>query len=210
MEKKSPSRLSIELLTFLKSHTDVKEITVPAGNSVCQSGDRCESLIILLEGQVKVYRPAANGRSLTLYNIHENESCVLTASCILNEMPFPAFAETTTDVKGLVIPPVLVKQWLANEPLWQQYIFGMLSHRMANLIELVNALAFQGLDARLVAWLKEQNKPLIHTTHQAIAEELASSREVISRLLKEFESEASIKLGRGTIEVRDAGKLRAF
>lgn len=208
--------LSEPLLTFLKQQPEVKEIVVPAGMPVCQSGDRCQSLVIVLKGRVKVYRPAANGRSLTLYHINDNESCILTASCILNDMPFPAFAETTAEVKGLSIPLVLVKRWLEEEPLWQRYLFGLLSHRMAELIELVNALAFEGLDSRLAKWLMEQDNScrnqslgdcLIRTTHQCIAEELASSREVISRLLKEFESEGAIKIGRGTIQVLQRSKL---
>jgi len=214
--KFEPSYLSASLLAFLKKQKDVKEIEVPAGMPVCQSGDRCQNLNIILCGQVKVYRPVANGRSLTLYYINDNESCILTASCILNDMPFPAFAETTTKVRGLSIPIMLVKQWLKEEPLWQHYLFGLLSHRMVELIELVNALAFERLDSRLAKWLLEQdaiqnmnNEPL-RTTHQLIAEELASSREVISRLLKEFEACGSIKLGRGTIQVLQKNKLRSF
>lgn len=196
------------LLDFLQKQQDVQKIRVPAGVSICQSGDQCESLVILLTGQVKVYRPAASGRSLTLYYVNENESCILTASCILNAMPFPAYAQTVTEVHGLSISPEKVKEWLKTEPLWQQYVFSLLSQRMAKLIGLVNALAFQRLDERLAHWILEQapSNGEIITTHQFIAEELASSREVISRLLKEFEQDKFIKLGRGSITVlnRDA------
>jgi len=187
----------------------VQKIKVPAGVTICQSGDQCESLVIILTGQVKVYRPAASGRSITLYYVTDNESCILTASCILNTMPFPAFAETISEVQGLSVPPESVKSWLKTEPLWQQYILGILSKRMAGLIELVNALAFQGLDKRLAQWLLEQtaNKTEIRVTHQFIAEELASSREVVSRLLKEFEQQNLIQLGRGSIKVIDKSGL---
>lgn len=204
------SLLASSLLNFLQEQKEVKEIEVPAGVAICQSGDQCESLVIILQGQVKVYRPAENGRSLTLYYVNNNESCILTASCILNNLPFPAFAETVTQVKGLAIPPKKVKQWLQDEPLWQKYMFGLLSQRMVGLIELVNALAFQGLDARLSGWLLEQSfdENIIKTTHQHIAEELASSREVISRLLKEFEQNNWIKLGRGTILIVDPQAMK--
>ena len=210
-EKTLATQLPLALLSFLKKHKAVKEVTVPAGSAICQAGDRCDSLVIVLQGSVKVFRPDATGRSLTLYHVYANESCILTASCIINEMPFPAYAETTTDVLGLVVPPALVRQWLKDEFLWQQYILSMLSNRMADLIELVNALAFHGLDTRLTTWLKEQlnsgNSTLIQTTHQRIADDLASSREVISRLLKDFEGRGLIRLGRGTIEVLDLGGL---
>ncbi len=203
------------LLEFLQNQPKVSKIRVPAGVSVCQSGDHCDSLVIILRGQVKVYRPAASGRSVTLYYVGYHESCILTASCILNDSPFPAFAETMTDVEALSIPADQVKRWLVEEPLWQRYILGLLSQRMAELIELVNALAFQALDVRLAGWLLTQSRLYpershLETTHQLIAEDLASSREVISRLLKEFELDGIIKLGRGTITVLDHNALQAW
>jgi CRP/FNR family transcriptional regulator len=194
--------LDSRLLTFLQQQKSVRTITVPADTMVCQSGDICENLVIVLEGQVKVYRPAVNGRSLTLYTVYENESCILTASCILNQTPFPAFAMTTTEVEALSVPPDKVIDWLEHEPMWQKYMFSLLSQRMINLIELVDTIAFESLDVRLEAWLQfHSDQKLIHTTHQQIAEELASSREVISRLLKKFERDGVIALGRGTIKV---------
>lgn len=207
------SSLPTALLEFLQNQPEVSKIQVPAGVSVCQSGDHCESLVLVLHGQVKVFRPAASGRSVTLYYVGSQESCILTASCILNDSPFPAFAETMTEVEALSIPPHKVKQWLAEEPLWQQYILGLLSRRMADLIELVNALAFQALDVRLANWLLVQSalypdSSHLETTHQYVAEDLASSREVISRLLKEFEIDGLIKLGRGTISILDQNALR--
>jgi len=206
---KISSLLPPELLVFLQEQQDIQRVQVPAGVSICQSGDLCESLVIILTGQVKVYRPAANGRSLTLYYVSDNESCILTASCILNAMPFPAYAESMTEVDGLSIPPGKVKEWLQSEPLWQQYIMGLLSQRMVGLIELVNALAFQGLDERLEHWLLIQMKDVdeLKVTHQFIAEELASSREVISRLLKELEQNSLIQLGRGSIKILDRNAL---
>ncbi len=194
--------LNSELLAFLHKQDSVQRVTVPADVMVCQSGDACENLVIVLEGQVKVYRPAVNGKSITLYTVNENESCILTASCILNQTPFPAFAVTTSEVKALSVPPENVIAWLEHEPMWQKYMFSLLSQRMVNLIELVDAIAFEPLDVRLKAWLKNRSdQKNIQITHQQIAEELASSREVISRLLKKFEKEGLIELGRGTIKL---------
>jgi CRP/FNR family transcriptional regulator len=194
--------LNEELLTFLDQQASVQTITVPADTMVCQSGDVCENLVIVLEGRVKVYRPASNGKSLTLYTVNKNESCILTASCILNQIPFPAFAVTTSEVKALSIPPDKVIDWLEHEPMWQKYMFALLSQRMINLIELVDTVAFESLDVRLEAWLQARaDQEIIQITHQQIAEELASSREVISRLLKRFEKKGVVELGRGTITV---------
>ena len=192
--------LNRELVDFLKQQGTTQALTVPVDTMVCQPGDMCGSLVVVLEGQVKVYRPALNGRSLTLYTINKNESCILTASCILNQTSFPAFAVTTTEVKALAVPAQQVTDWLEHDSRWQKYMFGLLSQRMITLIELVDAVAFEPLDVRLEAWLESHaHQNVIQTTHQKIAEELASSREVISRLLKKFEQEGLLILGRGTI-----------
>ena len=112
----------------------------------------------------------------------------------------------------MAIPPAQVKQWLETEPLWRDYVFLLLSQRMGDLIELVNALAFQGLDGRLAKWLLQQSveSSIIQVTHQNIAEELASSREVISRLLKDFEDQGGVVLGRGTIKIVNHNFLKGI
>ena len=201
-------------LDFLLAHSSVTEISAPAGTIICISGDICQQLIILQQGVVRVYHPAADGRSITLYHIGKNESCIVTASCIINGASFPAIAETETAVKGYAIPAEKVQEWMQTEPQWQHYLFGLLAQRMASLIELVDALAFKHLDNRLAEWLLRQSerhsRQHINTTHQFIAEDLASSREVISRLLKEFEREQLIKLGRGYIKILDLKQLQQF
>lgn len=186
---------------FLEQQPEIKTILAPAGTIISNTGDDCHSLIILKSGIVKVYRPAEDGRAITLYHIAENESCILTASCILNSQSFPAVAEVESDAQGLAIPADKMLSWLTSEPSWQQYLFSLLSQRMSDLISLVDALAFRKLDVRLAAWLLDnQNKSRkIFSTHQVIADELASSREVISRLLKEFENAGYLKLSRGQI-----------
>jgi len=200
-----------KLLDFLLQHPNVEKISVPSGVVVSQQGDACKNLMIVLEGQVKVYRPAINGRSLVLYYVEENDSCILTASCALNQKPFPAFAETVSDVTVLLIPIKDVNQLLETKPLWQKYIFNLLSERMMTLIELVNSVAFDTLESRLahriIAKSHQQGSNILIITHQEIADELASSREVISRLLKKFESDGLIKLSRGELKIVDNDKL---
>jgi CRP/FNR family transcriptional regulator len=191
-----------ELIEFLKQQSSVQKMRVPEHTMVSQPGDVCGNLVVVIDGQVKVYRPALNGRSLTLYNVNAGESCILTASCILNQTSFPVFAETTTEVNALVVPKHQVIEWLEHEPKWQKYMFGLLSQRMVNLIELLDTVAFESLDARLESWLlSHASENIIQVTHQQIAEDLGSSREVISRLLKKFERNGLLTLGRGTISL---------
>ncbi|MDC9728768.1 MAG: Crp/Fnr family transcriptional regulator [Methyloprofundus sp.] len=198
-------------LDFLLRQNSVTQITAPAKTIICRSGDSCQNLIIIQTGLVRVSHIAADGRSISLYHIGENESCILTASCIINHTPFPAIAKTETAVTGYVIPAQKVKQWMQSEMQWQQYLFSLLSQRMGSLIELVNSLAFQQLDKRLASWLLQQseleNTLTLKTTHQFIADELASSREVISRLLKDLEHKQLIGLSRGYIQVHDSSGL---
>lgn len=201
-------------LDFIVSQESVTEISAPAGTIICNSGDICQQLILLREGRVRVYHPASDGRSITLYHVGKDESCILTASCIINGAGFPAVAETETEAKGYAIPASKVQEWMHSEPLWQQYLFGLLAERMASLIELVDALAFKRLDNRLAEWLLQQpeldQSLQISTTHQSIANDLASSREVISRLLKEFEREQLITLGRGYINILELNQLHCI
>lgn len=201
-------------LDFLLQQSDVKEISAPIGTVICRSGDTCQDLIIIQEGVVRVYYPATNGRRITLYHIGSQESCILTASCIINGASFPAIAEAESVVKGYAIPAIKVREWMQSEPQWQQYLFSLLAQRMASLIELVNSLAFKRLDNRLAEWLLQQsylnNNTPIQITHQLISEELASSREVISRLLKEFEREQLIQLARGSIQLLDLTSLQSI
>ena len=194
---------------FLLNQPEVKKISAPAGTIISNTGDPCHALIILQTGRVRVYRPAEDGRTITLYHVNQGESCILTASCILNNQIFPAIAEVEKDAEGLVIPTKKMLLWLKTEPLWQQYIFALLSHRMADLISLVDALAFSNLAVRLAKWLlnHSNNQHKVHTTHQTIAKELASSREVISRLLKEFERDNLIIIKRSEIEITNQNRL---
>ncbi len=197
---------------FLFKQSEVSKISAPIGTVICNIGDQCENLIILQKGRVRVYCLGEDGRAITLYHVSAGESCILTASCILNTQAFPAIAEIERDAEGLAVPTTLVVQWLKTEPLWQQYIFSLLSQRMSDLIRLVDTLAFHHLNVRLAAWLleKSSHQQKIYITHQVVAEELASSREAISRLLKEFEREGFVKLGRGVIGVLDKDCLRSI
>ena len=200
------------ILAFLQSKAAAtRKVSVAAGAMVCMPGDICSSLVIVESGNLRVYKPGADGRSVTLYHIGPGESCILTAGCILNSKPFPAIAETLTDVSGIAVPAPQVREWIHESETWRNYLFSLLAGRLENVIELVHAVAFQRLDRRLGAWLL-QNTPgdTLETTHQQIADELGSTREVISRVLKEMEREGVLALSRGQIAVRDRALLAAL
>ena len=149
------------------------------------------------------------GRALTLYRIEPGESCILTASCVLSARPFPAFAEAETDVDALAVPADAFRQWFEASPPWRRYVFDLLARRFADVVELVEAVAFRRVDERLAAHLLAEGdaEGRIARTHEALASDLGTSREVVSRVLKEFEREGLVALGRGEVVVRAAEGL---
>ena len=189
-----------DVISFLESQPEVQKISVPAHTVICEYGDTCQNLVVLKSGKVKIFRVGEDGRRFTLYQIHSGESCVLTASCLLNNKSFPAIAITEEDSEGYVVSSHLLRQWLSTKPDWQAFIFDLLSQRMGDLIEKVDHLAFDTLETRLMQWLGGFERGAgIPITHQALAEEMASSREVVSRLLKKLEQKGIVELHRGYI-----------
>jgi len=201
-----------DVAQFLEANkASIKKISVPEGRVICHEGQLCADLVVLASGVVRVYKPAEDGRSISLYHISAGESCILTAGCILNQQTFPAIAETKTDVEGIAIPAELVKQWMNESEIWRDYVISILSQRFADVIDLANSLAFDELKKRVVIWLLRNASGSLNeivATHQEIAEELGTSREVISRTLKKLENEGLIILERGKLQCVDIGGLK--
>ena len=189
-----------EILNFLQSKAEVKSLGLPKNTTVAFEGMFCDSFNFLLSGKIKVFKVSEDGKLLTLYYINKNEGCILTTASILNNIPIPAMAETVTDCKVLSIPARFVERYFNESSVWRQFIFSLLSKKMSGLVDVVNDLAFHSLEGRLFDWLvKNQKNGIVFVTHQEIADQLASTREVISRTLKIIEKKNKIKLSRGKI-----------
>jgi CRP/FNR family transcriptional regulator len=160
----------------------------------------------LLSGSVRVIKSSANGRELQLYRVGEGESCILTSSCLLGHSNYQARGIVEQDVEMIVLPPAAFRTLMADCPPFRDYIFSLFAERLTDLMELVSAVAFQKLDQRLAALLLSRPSPLL-ATHQVIADELGSAREMVSRLLKGFADQGWVRLGREQIEVIDRGAL---
>ncbi len=199
MIKKS-LKSSSEILDFLLSQTEAKTLSVPKKTTVAFEGVQCQSFNFLLSGKIKVFKISESGKLLTLYYIHKNEGCILTTASIVNKVPIPAMAETVTDCQVLSIPAGCVEKYFEESKVWRNFIFSLLAQKMVGLVNVVNDLAFHHLDERLYDWLTNNNEnQMVNSTHQEIAEQLASTREVISRSLKSIEKKGKIKLSRGKI-----------
>ncbi len=185
---------------------------IPNQHRFMEEGMSCSGLALITEGRVRVYKLGESGREITLYRLSTGESCVLTASCIMSKIPFPAIAITESPVSALVVPTDIVHKWVDEHKVWRQFIFNLVSQRLTDVITVIEEIAFRRMDARLASYLLEQaldSNNQFHITHQAIATELGTAREVVSRLLKDFEVTGSITLTRGTITLNDRARLTA-
>jgi len=190
------------------------ELSLPAGQVICSEGDQCASMPLVVGGSVRVYKTGATGREITLYRLERGEGCILTAACILNHAGFPARAVTESPVDVCAIPAETFRDWVNRFPDWRGYVFELLARRLDTIIAVVEEVAFRRLDVRLADYLCEATVELdenrFRTTHEAVAAELGSSREVISRLLKDLEHAGLVSLARGSITIVDPDGLRAL
>ncbi|MEM1056949.1 MAG: Crp/Fnr family transcriptional regulator [Bacteroidota bacterium] len=195
-----------------EARQSVRTVSLDPGALICLEGDRCVSLPFVLSGEARVYRTSASGRGLTLYRIAPGESCILTASCLLSGHPFPAFAEAATPVEAALLPADVFVRTFAEVPALREHVFGLLARRLGAVIELVDAVAFLRVDERLARYLAENADTNGHLarTHEALAEALGTSREVVSRTLKEFERRGWVALARGSVTIQDASGLRNY
>ena len=185
---------------------------IPAGHTIAETGSECSQLALVLSGSVRVYKLAAKGREITLYRIKDGDSCVLTASCLMSATPFPAIAVAETELDALIIPAESAKAWMTQYPAWSSFVFGLISKRLAEVITVLENVTFQRLDIRVAAYLVKMagNGPSLNITHHEIAADLGSSREVVSRTLKEFDKHGWINMGRGELIIKDLPQLQSL
>ena len=179
----------------------------PAGAILFEAASPCTGFPMLLEGRVRVAKSAPSGREVQLYRITPGESCLLSSSCLLGGSPYAATGVAETAVTLLALPPALFHRLLAEHKPFRDYVFSLFSERLADLMSLVEAVAFHKLDQRLAALLLGKGE-LIRATHQNLADELGSVREMVSRLLSNFQDRGWVALGREQIRITDAAALR--
>lgn len=184
---------------------------IPAGRDVFLEGDRIEAIAMLISGVVRVYKIGETGREITLYRFGNGSSCILTANAILSQKTFPAIATIEQDAEAVMIPADTFREWVQRYELWRSFVFDLLSQRLSTVMAIVDEIAFHRMDRRVATLLLKQSKVQnpMRITHQEIAAELGSSREVISRLLEDFVSAGMIRAGRGTVEVLDFEALES-
>jgi CRP/FNR family transcriptional regulator len=182
---------------------------IPAGKDVFLEGDRTDAIALLISGVVRVYKIGETGRELTLYRFGNGQSCILTANAILNQKTFPAVATVEKDAEAVMVPADAFRAWVGRYDLWREFVFDLLSQRLSSVMEIVDEVAFRRMDARVASFLIERarHEAPLRLTHQEIAAELGTSREVVSRLLEDFAEQGLIRTSRGLIEILDEGGI---
>ena len=185
---------------------------IPAGRDVFTEGDRVESIALLLSGVVRVYKIGGNGREITLYRFGNGQSCILTASAVLNRESFPAVATVEEDAQAVMIPADIFRVWVGKYDAWREFVFDLLSQRLSKVMSIVDEVVFRRMDARLASFLliRSRVQNPIRITHHEIASELGSSREVISRILEELSQRDFVRVSRGEVEILDTEGLQSL
>jgi CRP/FNR family transcriptional regulator len=175
-----------------------------------RDGNECAYLPFVLEGTLRVFKTSETGKELTLYRIERGESCILTATCILNGSSFPAIAEAERNTEVLLAPAKLLVRFVEEYAEWRRFVFGLYSKRLEVVLSLVEEVSFQHIDTRIAAYLLKFAKGqqgVVSRTHGEIASELGTSREVVTRILRDFEADGMIQTLRGKIKILRAADL---
>jgi len=191
-----------------------KQVTIPKGSHLFRESDKCECFMWLLEGTVRVYKHSPEGREITLYRVAPGEFCVLSLQSLLTGSGFPAAAVADTELVGIVMNQLDFDLALTESKEFRNYLLNSLSQRLSETVQLVSEVTFQRLDLRLACMmgqLFERSSGLpLQITHAQLAREMGTTREMVSRILKEFEKQQCISLSRGEIHLVSSEGLSWF
>jgi CRP/FNR family transcriptional regulator len=190
-------------------------VTLSSGDIACNLDCFCSSLLVVKKGCLRVYKRSEDGRMFTLYRVNAGECCSLTISCILHNTKFPATIEVEKDVVAHAISAFHVRKYLLENNKWQKYIFDQLSNKVTQLTDLTDNFVFNNMEARIANLLcrrldRKYQISVVHATHQTIANEVGTSREVASRSLNLLESKGYLELKRGEIKILDFDALKNY
>ena len=177
------------------------------GEQLMRTGQYFKSAMLILEGLVKVYREDEEGNEFFMYHLHPGEACALSLVCATKQETSQIMAKADKDTEVLAIPLQLMDQWMTQHKSWYHFVLETYRSRFEELLLTLDNIAFRAMDERLEFYLKRhrdsQQTNKLSLNHQQIADELNSSREVISRLLKKMEQMGKVSLGRNEIEIKD-------
>ena len=188
-----------------------QEIELEQGLCVFSQGQPAKNFLVVTQGCVTVFARSAEGKEVVLYRVHPGELCVLTTACLIGHSRYPAEAVTDSETRARVIPQEAFERFLDESGPFRRFVFAGMSARLAQVTGRFEHLVLDSVRRRLVDHLvrRAQSGPVIETTHERLATEIGTAREVVSRNLKTFEAEGLIRLGRGNITIIDLPGLES-
>lgn len=199
------ARLGAEDRALLTARSQTTALS--AGSIVFSPGSPCGLYLLVLEGSIRVQMIADTGREIVLYRVRHGESCVLTTACLLGAEVYPAEGVVEEATLGVAVPAAVFDELIARSDEFRRFVFAGYGRRVADILATMQAAVFHRIDARLARHLARRGSGPVEATHQDLAVELGTAREVVSRHLKVFEKRGLVRLGRGTIEVVDRTAL---
>jgi CRP/FNR family transcriptional regulator len=183
---------------------------LPADAFFYREGESCGHFAVVGRGRIRVFKIGETGREVTLYRVQDGEPCLVNMLCVMLGRPAMATAQVEIETEAAVFPGGVMREWVATSESLRNFIFETMATRVVDVMTLVEAIAFHKIDSRLAALLLQRfaTRRVISATHEDIAAELGTVREVVSRLLKEFERRGAIEVARGHLELRDEAILR--
>lgn len=192
-----------DLLKEIQSKSVFKKIS--SGDVIIDYGETMKNIPLIISGSVKVIRPDEEGRELLLYYVNPSESCAMTFTCCMQQYKSEIKAIAEDDTEMILFPSGLMDEWMVKYPTWKSFVMKTIHFRFNELLNTIDQIAFQNLDERLIKYLSGKSKntgtALINLSHQQIADELATSRVVVSRLLKKLENDKKLLLFRNQIKL---------
>lgn len=197
---------------YLELLTDAVEIRLPAGQKVFSQGDRPENYVVVTEGCVRVFARSAQGREVVLYRVFPGQMCLLTTACLLGQTRYNAEGITELPTVARALPVESFERSLRTSPEFQRFVFNGLSMRLASFTERFEHLMLDSVEQRVIRYLLEQSedRPSVEVTHEQLALEIGSAREVVGRQLKALSADGLIEIHRGRIEIPDRNALGAL
>ncbi|WP_353858010.1 Crp/Fnr family transcriptional regulator [Azospirillum formosense] len=187
-------------------------MAVPRGTVLFRAGGLCHNFLMLLGGTVRVQMTAETGREIVLYRVGAGETCILTTACLMTRGDYSAEGVAETDLDAIALGAGAFRELLARSAVFRDFVFASFGTRLLGMMMLVEEVAFGRIDLRLARFLVDHRDARggLDTTHQTLAVELGTAREVVSRQLKEFERRGLVELSRGRVGVRDPDALLAL
>ncbi len=205
-----PALATIDDSAWLEALTEAQSLTLPQGMAVFREGDQCSNFLLVIDGAVRVQKLSESGREIVLYRVEEGQSCILTTACMLGGKQYSAEGYTESEVHAVALPQHAFQLALHGSQGFRKFVFDVYAERVTELLLLIDAISFGRVDQRLAAYLLEHadESGSLSLTHQDLGRELGTAREVVSRLLKEFERRGLVQLGRGRIILQDQDGLQ--